>query len=268
MLIMIFFLIGSGMLTGFLAGLLGTGGTMFLAPIMLICLNYLNIDPTRHMQIALGSSLAIMIFSSFAAYKYHKKLKNIDFSIVKLGLVAVIPLLILGSVVSDWLPSRTLQYCFGIYLVVVSMRLFYVIFTAHKVVREERTMGKVSKITMGGILGFCSGLLGVGGSSITVPYMMQYNIPQRVIGGTTTMFTVVATIIGTMCYIYNGVTEPHMTHSFWTIGYVMWPAVLFMTPFSMWFAKYGAILSKKLDDRVLKLILAAMFVFLGMSMIV
>jgi len=268
MVTMIIFLVLSGMLTGFLAGLLGTGGTMFLAPIMLICLNYLKIDPTRHMQIALGSSLAIMIFSSFASYLFHKKLDNINFSIVKLGLIAVIPLLILGSFVSDWLPSRTLQYCFGIYLVVVSIRLFYVIFTAHKVVREERAMGNASKLTMGGLLGFCSGLLGVGGSSITVPYMMQYNIPQRIIGGTTTMFTVVATIVGTGCYIYNGMTEPQMTHTVWTIGYVMWPAVLFMTPFSMWFAKYGAVLSKKLDDRVLKLILAAMFVFLGMSMIV
>lgn len=81
--------------------------------------------------------------------------------------------------------------------------------------------------------------------------MMQYNIPQRVIDGTTTMFTVVVTVIGTMRYIYNGVTEQHMTHTVRTIGYVTWPAVLFMTPFSMWFAKYGADLSKKLDDKVL-----------------
>ena len=64
MLTVILMYLGVGAIAGVLAGLLGVGGGLVIVPMMVITLTWQGIPPEHIMHLALGTSLASIIFTS------------------------------------------------------------------------------------------------------------------------------------------------------------------------------------------------------------
>ena len=75
---LIILLLVGGALTGFLAGLLGIGGGIIIVPILAFVLHLFPHTSEYYMQFAAGSSLGIMIFTSFVSVKHKLKQKEIS----------------------------------------------------------------------------------------------------------------------------------------------------------------------------------------------
>lgn len=114
---MLLLLIGIGILTGVMAGMLGIGGAVIMIPALVF---FMGISQ----QTAQGTSLAVMLppIGIIAAYNYYKAGQvNIKFAIV----LAVCFLVgsYFGSKLALTLPQAALKKIFGILLLLVAAKM-------------------------------------------------------------------------------------------------------------------------------------------------
>ena len=71
----------TGIISGFMAGLLGVGGGIIIVPISYFVLLYLDYSSDYAMHIAIASSLGVICFTSISSIRTHLKLKNVNLEI-------------------------------------------------------------------------------------------------------------------------------------------------------------------------------------------
>ncbi len=114
---MLLILIGIGIITGIMAGMLGIGGAIIMIPAMVFLLGISQ-------QTAQGTSLAVMLppVGILAAYNYYKAGQvNIKFAIV-LAVFFIVGSYF-GSKIALNLPQAALKKIFGILLLLVAARM-------------------------------------------------------------------------------------------------------------------------------------------------
>ena len=70
-----------GAVAGIIAGLLGVGGGLVIVPILAICFPLQGIEPTHVMHLALGTSLASIIFTSISSLLAHNRRGAVDWAL-------------------------------------------------------------------------------------------------------------------------------------------------------------------------------------------
>ncbi|BAA29606.1 sulfite exporter TauE/SafE family protein [Pyrococcus horikoshii] len=157
----------TGLITGTLAAMFGLGGGFLLVP----TLNILGVE-IHH---AIGTSSASIIFTALSSsYAYYKQ-KKIYYDIgIALASTAVI-----GAYIGAWLTSiispSKLKVIFGITLIFVAYRMI-----KKKPAEEvkEKVRERRKWVPIGGFFsGVLSGLLGVGGGIINVPFLTWLGVP-------------------------------------------------------------------------------------------
>jgi uncharacterized protein len=114
---MLLILIGIGILTGFMAGMLGIGGAIIMIPALVF---FMGISQ----QSAQGTSLAVMLppIGILAAYNYYKAGQvNITFAVI----LAIFFLVgsFFGSKLALTLPQPLLKKIFGVLLLLVAAKM-------------------------------------------------------------------------------------------------------------------------------------------------
>ncbi|MFH0897377.1 MAG: sulfite exporter TauE/SafE family protein [Candidatus Bathyarchaeota archaeon] len=166
-----------GGMTGFLAGSLGLGGGFILVPLLVIA--------GFPFSVAVGSSLAYIVFVGLAGAIQHRRQGSCS---VRLALVMICGGVItaqLGAIATTFVGSAVLEGLLTLLLLGVGVRTLFV--KGGEVANEgEAYVVNVPKgIAVGGIVGFLSGLLGVGGGFILIPLMiLVMRVPVRVAMGT------------------------------------------------------------------------------------
>jgi uncharacterized protein len=114
---MLLILLGIGLVTGVLAGMLGIGGAIIMIPALVFLMGYTQ-------QTAQGTSLAVMLppVGIIAAYNYYKA-GHVD---IKFAIILACTFLIgsyFGSKYALTLPQATLKKIFGVLLLLVAARM-------------------------------------------------------------------------------------------------------------------------------------------------
>ena len=97
-----------GVLAGTLAGLLGIGGGVVTIPCLLLIFHHLDIPPHAYMHLAIGTTLASMVFNTFSASFAHYRKKGVIFPIVRSMGSGTILGALLGAYLAKILPSHFL----------------------------------------------------------------------------------------------------------------------------------------------------------------
>ncbi|MFT6604564.1 MAG: putative membrane protein YfcA, partial [Bacteriovoracaceae bacterium] len=172
--------------------------------------------------------------------------KNIDWKIVKKFLGPLIIGALAGSFVSKEIAADTLELIFSIYVVLVSIKMFMDI----KVERELKETRTFFYALVGFLIGFKSTILGIGGGTISIPFLSWRGLPMKKAVGVSASLGVPIAIAGTASYIYNGLGIDKLPE--FSLGFVYLPALGGVILTSSYFARLGAKISHKLPQQRMK----------------
>lgn len=105
-----------GLAAGTLGGLLGVGGGVVLVPAFL---RFLGLS----IHEAVGTSMAVIVFTSIVASARHYQLGNVNPRVVVIVAVLSMAGGYLGASLSERLPERQLRLVFGVFLLFVAIQI-------------------------------------------------------------------------------------------------------------------------------------------------
>lgn len=235
-----------GIFAGLLSGIFGIGGGLIIVPTLLFCFKILNFPPAYSMHMAIGTSLSIILVTvSNSVYGHHLN-KNVDWKIIKKILGSIIVGAFLGSFASNELAADTLELIFSIYVVLVAIKMF----TDIKVERPLKITSNFLYSIVGLIIGFKSTILGIGGGTISIPFLTWRGYSMKTAVGVSAALGIPIAVSGVISYIYNGYSNPELPQ--YSLGYVYLPALVGVVLTSSLFARLGAKLSHKLPQEKMK----------------
>ncbi len=231
--IFICILIGTGLLAGFMSGLLGVGGGFLYAPVMFFVLRQSGVPDDIAILVAFGTSLAAAFPTVLTGAVSHTKKRNVVWrDAIIMGLCGTVTGFI-GGTVATYLPVQILMILFGVMLILGAVRLVTCL--------PSGTGERMAAPLAGGIgvtAGFMSGLLGVGGGTILVPLMVILGkFTMKKAAATSSAAILFITIGGILSYLVNGFSAgvDLSAYGFYLIGYIdvmMW-AILVITAIPM-----------------------------------
>ena len=136
---------------GFFAGLFGIGGGLITVPFLFYIFGFLNLDQSYIMHLAVGTSFAIIIPTSFVSVFTHNKHNAVDFKIIKSYGIFVISGVISGTILAAILVTKSLVLFFSI---IVYLLGTYLLFLKDKADDIKVNFTLFPKILFGFLSGF------------------------------------------------------------------------------------------------------------------
>lgn len=251
-----------GAVAGILAGLMGIGGGLVIVPMLVFCFIGLGIPHEHIMHIALGTSLASIIFTSISSFMAHHRRGAVHWDIVRRLVPGIIAGTLIGAYIASLLTTNLLKGFFGIFLYYVAFQ-----FLLDKKPEPTRELpGMMGMFSTGNVIGIVSSLMGIGGGTLSVPFMIWCNIPIHHAIGTSAAIGFPIAIAGTVGYILTGLGVDNLPSS--SIGYIYFPALVGIVCASMLTAPLGARLAHWLPVPKLKRIFAVLLLVVGTKMMI
>lgn len=251
----------TGACTGLLSGLLGIGGGLVIVPALLYLLAQHQFPPEHLMHIALGTSLATIIFTALASAASHHRHGGVDWRIVRRITPGIVLGTLSGSMLASIMPATALKLVFVMFVAYAGTQLLLDFCPPP----SRRLPGRIVLFGAGGLIGAFSSLVGIGGGTMTVPFLMCCNCHMRQAVGTSAAIGFPIAVAGTLGYMIAGAGSAGMPA--YTVGYVYLPAVAGITAASMLTAPIGAKLAQTLPVHLLKKLFALLLYALGMKML-
>ena len=250
-------LIVIGAIAGTLSGLLGIGGGAIIVPVLAVVFERQGVASGTLMQSAIGTSLATILFTAVSSTRAHQKRGSIRWPVFWQLTPGLVIGALVGASIAHFLPSKTLKVLFGVFLLVIAVQMAWPIVPArHQALPRRRWM-----ISAGGVVGVISSLFGIGGATITVPFLTFCGLPPVAVVGTAASVGLPIALFGTVGYIVAGSTAADLPP--FSLGYVVLPAFGGIVVASMLFAPLGARLAHKLRPATLRRLFAVLLVVFG-----
>lgn len=243
-------LVALGAAAGILAGLLGIGGGLIVVPGLAWWLEQQGASPSVTMKCAIGTSLAVMIFTSLSSVRAHHRRGAVRWPLVWQLLPGLIGGALLAPAVAHYLSGSLLRILFGIFLIVVAGQL-----ARERAASTRRALPTPWPMRgWGALIGFVSSLFGVGGGTMSVPLLTWCGVSMVQAVATAATIGMPIALIGTIGYVVVGVNASSLP--MWSVGYVVLPALIVLSVTTMLAAPLGARLAHRLPQRVLRKIFA------------
>lgn len=252
-----------GICAGFASGLLGVGGGFLIVPLQYFLLKYIGVQPDIAILISFGTSLAIIVPTSLSgAYRHSRTMDNIVGPGIRLGIFGIVGGAIGGFVASS-LPSRILEIIFGCLLLFIVVKNIIDI-------NKERNEPKIpfnllSCAIIGLVVGFSSGLLGVGGGIFLIAILtslLGFSLIEAI--GTSSVFICLTAVGGFLSYMVSGWGVSTFPYS---IGYVSIINFALIACFSVPLASVGAKYAHKIPQKKLKIIFSVVVLYIALKML-
>jgi len=240
-------------IAGFMAGLLGVGGGLVIVPALYYAFSVLNFEIETKMHLALGTSLAIIVPTSIMSTRAHMKYNAVDFRLIKSFGIYIIIGVLLGTLLASKLKTAGLILFFSIFAFLVGL---FFIFLKSKLEETEKNISKIFKIIIGNLIGFISVPLGIGGGSLSVPFMRLFGYDMRKAIGTSAAIGIVIAVTGTVSMISSGALFSDVKSPL-SFGYFNLPGFLIFVPITMLVAPLGA----KVVHKVSRALISKVFGF-------
>ena len=242
--------LGTGIAVGFLAGLLGIGGGAIAVPLLVWAFGAQGLPAEHVMRLALGTSMAVIFFTSLASMRAHNRRDAVDWGIVR----AMAPGILAGSfgaaLGAAYIPTRGLAIIFTVlaFYAAVQMLLEF------RPAASRALPGAAGLFGAGAGIGVASSLFAAGGAFLTVPFLAWCNVPIRRAIGTAAGNGFPIALAGTAGYVIQGLRADGLPSG--AIGYVYLPALALIVLASMSMAPLGARTAYRLPVKTLRTVFA------------
>lgn len=250
-----------GVFAGAMAGLLGVGGGLIIVPVLTGLFTAQGFAAEIIIQLAVGTSLTTILFTSLSSMRAHHVRGAVRWSLVLQLSVGILLGGWLGGVFAVLLGGVWLALLFGLFELAVAAQMAL----GRPPAPHRASPGLLRNTLAGSVIGAVSALLGIGGGTLTVPYLVWHNVDMRRAVGTSSACGLPIALVGAMGFVVVGWSDMRLPAG--SSGYVYWPAVLAISLTSVASAPLGAMLAHHLDQRRLKKIFALFITLLGLWMI-
>lgn len=251
----------TGAAAGLSAGLLGIGGGLIIVPILFFIFSH-QLDQAEHvMQMALATSLATIIVTSLSSARAHHKHGAVLWPIVLSLSPGIIIGAWMGAVVASALASNILRPVFGVFELLVAIHLLL----NYKPGTHATSVNKTRSVAGGVVIGSISSIVGIGGGTLTVPFLLWHNISIRNAIASSAACGFPIAVAATVTYIFSGWSKENLPA--YTLGYVYLPAFAMIITTSIFTAPLGASLAHKLPERTLRIFFAVFLLVLSFKML-
>ena len=260
---LIFAFVLLGVVVGIMAGLLGIGGGGIMVPVLASIFMVQGIAKESVVHLALGTSMACIILTSFSSMRSHHKNGVVNWSLVKVMAIGMVLGTFSATFLIAYLSAKALAIFFAVFMAYVSINMFRN--QTAQIEPSDINRVELTGVTLG--IGAVSALVSIGGGSLTVPYLTWRGINIRNAIGTSAALGFFIAIAGTLGYLINGEFNVASTEFVtYTWGYIYLPAVLLVSIPSYFTAPLGAKLTQRLPINRLKKIFGVLLIVLSLKM--
>jgi uncharacterized protein len=262
-------LAASGVLAGFVSGLVGIGGGVVIVPLLYFFYGHPGwsgaaLAPELHAVVAHATSLFVIVPTAvLGTWAYHRAGAVAWRVALPMAAFSVVGALI-GTRLAPLLAAEALKLGFGLLLTASGIQLL----------RPRRLAGSVAMRghlwlgSAGGlVVGVLSALLGVGGGIIAIPIMVYViGLGLDKVAATSMaiiVFTATAAVAG---YATSGPVGALMPAG--SLGYIHYQAGLPILAGTVLTVRAGARVNQRLSTRSLRLLFGVFFILLGLRLVV
>lgn len=256
---LLFLLVGA--IAGVLAGLLGVGGGLVIVPMLTFAFTIEGVPHEHILHMALGTSLATIIFTAISSLGAHHRRGAVRWPIVSRITPGILVGTFCGSWVASLLSTEFLKVFFSLFLLFVGTQMLLDL--KPKAVRD--IPGTPGMFGAGNVIGIFSSLVGIGGGTLSVPFMLYHNVPLHTAIGTSAAIGLPIAISGTFGYIVNGYGQAGLPD--FSLGYIHLTGLCGVALASFCTAPFGARLAHSLPVKKLKRFFAILLYVVGAKML-
>lgn len=252
----------TGGVVGFLAGLLGIGGGLVLVSILASIFIALNFPGERVLHMALGTTTAIITFTSISSLWAHHTYGAVNWQIVRRMSLGIIVGALAGSTVAGQLSSQLLSIILIVFISFAATQMWFDL----KFGGKHMLPGRIGLFIVGSIIGAISSLVSIGGGSLTVPFLVACQIKLRHAIGTSAAIGFPVALASATGYMVNGLLlkQPLPEYS---LGYIYLPALIMVALASVVTAPLGAKAAHVVPATLLRKIFAGLLYLLAVKLL-
>ncbi len=251
----------TGAVAGILAGLLGVGGGLIIVPALALYFSHSQLAVAYVMHLAIGTSLATIVITGLSSTLAHQRHGAVDWVLVMKLAPGLIIGALSGAVLADHLATASLRRLFGVFELAVAVQLgFGIRPAAHRTVPGRTGLGFA-----GWVIGVASSLMGIGGGTLTVPFLLWCGVLMRQAVAASAACGPPIAIAGALGFAVEGWNVPGLPAA--STGYIYWPAFIGITAASVLSAPLGARWAHTVPSNQLRLMFAGFLVLVGLRML-
>jgi uncharacterized membrane protein YfcA len=244
-------LTAGGLVTGFLAGLLGVGGGAILVPVLYELFSLMGVEESVRMHMVLGTSLAVIVPTSFRSARGHWQKGAMDMGVLKRLGPWVVAGVFIGVLTAKMASTAALKWVWVVCASLMAAKM--------AAGRDDWRLGDTLPAGRGIeaaalAIGVVSALLSIGGGMFIVSLLMLYAVPIHAAVATSSGFGPIISIPGTLGFVWAGLGatgRPPLS-----LGYVNLLGAALIIPASLFAVPYGVRVAHAIPKRRLELAFA------------
>ncbi len=249
-----------GLVSGVIAGLLGVGGGLVMVPFLTWAFLAQGFAPEYNIHLALGTSLAVIVLTSISSLRAHHQHDAVRWDAVRRITPGIVLGTLAGAFAAARLPDTGLKWFFTLFMIYAATQMLL----GFKPKPQRDLPGWVGMTSAGGVIGLISSWVGIGGGTLSVPFLTWCNLRFQEAIGTSAAIGFPIALSGALGFAISGYTLQMLpAHS---LGFIYLPALLAIAAGSVVSAPWGARLTHRLPVPRLKKIFAALLYLLAVRM--
>lgn len=253
---MVYLLMGA--IAGVLAGLFGVGGGTIIVPALLLCFQWQGVPAALQTHLAIGTSLAAIVITSISSARTHHSKGAVRWQLVwwlapgtAIGVWA-------GAGIATQLQGLQLQRLFGLFAWTIAVQMW----TGWQPPAQQEVLNKAGLSLAGLLIGGASALFGIGGGSLTVPFLVWCHVRMQEAVATAAACGFPIALFGAAAYVYQGLQSQQALPEH-ALGFVYLPALLGIGITSLPCSTLGAKLAHRWPADKLKRCFAGFLLLVG-----
>ncbi len=250
-----------GVAAGFFGGLFGLGGGIVVVPALYFLFKTAAFHAEVMMNMAVGTSLATAVFTATTSTWAHHRRGAVQWPAVRLLAPGVLAGGLLGAFAASGIPPDGLRVFFGLFEIAVAWQLL----RNWRPRPSRRLPSSAVMIGVGVLFGALSALLGIGGGTLTVPFLYWCNTGMRQSVATSAAVGLPITLAGAVGHVLAGWGQPALPPG--STGHLYWPALAAIAATSVFAAPLGARVAHSVPVATLKRAFAMVVALIGARML-
>ncbi|SDZ60113.1 hypothetical protein SAMN05421736_12042 [Evansella caseinilytica] len=258
-----------GLVASILGSIMGLGGGIIVVPALMILSAYSPLLSDITPQVAVGTSLLVMIFTGLSSTLAYLKQKKVDIQSALIFFAGSGPGALFGVWLNKDINTDFFLVIFGGFIILVSFILMvrkhikplkrkpsgikrkYITEAGET---EEYGFQPVIAVSIAFIVGMCSGLFGIGGGSLMVPAMiLLFGFPPHLAVATSMLMIFLSAIVSSITHL--------------SLGNVNWLYTLALLPGAWFGGQLGAAVNRRMSSDAVVHLLRVFLIIIGVRLI-